>query len=159
MLFLSHDILVIHIDADVAGKSYHESGTTPDSGDRLLPCELDCPPASATVDALREVLLSWLGETQIPPRTVLCVPSKSTEAWVVAALFPNDEAMRKGMECWTDPENRLAQQPRSRRIRKTQRDYEANRQRLSEAWPLLVGKHHLGEAKRFQHELLSALPP
>jgi|HubBroStandDraft_6_1064221.scaffolds.fasta_scaffold470531_1 hypothetical protein len=86
VLFENYDVLVIHLDADVAGKHYNDYGFP--SGFDDLPCEEPCPPASATTDALRRVLLNWAGETQVPLRTVLCIPSKSTEAWVLAALFP-----------------------------------------------------------------------
>src|SRR6266545_3925071 len=77
----------------------------------VTPCVQPCPPPSASTNPLRQVLLRWLSESDMPPRTVLCTPSKSMEAWVVAALFPHDAAVNRGIECWPNPENMLAQQP------------------------------------------------
>ena len=157
LLFENYDLLLLHVDADVAGKSYADDSITPECGDEALPCEQPCPPAAATTNELREVLLSWCGEAATPPRTVICMPSKSTEAWVVAALFPTDRAMGREIECYPDPASRLAQQPVRQRIRKTQRDYQAAAGRLEQAWAHLAGEGGLGEARRFQAELMAAL--
>ncbi|MBU6399146.1 MAG: AAA family ATPase [Verrucomicrobia bacterium] len=82
---------------------------------------------------------------------------KSTEAWVVAALFPSDRAMHQQVECYTHPESRLGQQPKSKRIRKKKRDYEAHATDLKNAWSRLVAPGALGEARRFQDEFLATL--
>ena len=87
LLFAKYDLLVLHLDADVASKTYEEGSVAADVQDGALPCELGCPPASATTAALRSVLLSWCGEGGTPNRTVTCIPSKNTEAWVLAALL------------------------------------------------------------------------
>src|SRR5580658_10598329 len=81
-VFVSYDLMVVHLDADVAGEDPANDATDPipELAGRL-PCEQPCPPASATTGALRAVMSSWLGEAETPPRTVLCTPSKSTEAW------------------------------------------------------------------------------
>jgi hypothetical protein len=158
LLFGSFDVLVLHLDADVAGKRYSDASITPAQADGALPCEQPCPPASATTDALRAVLLTWCGDVTPPSRTVACVPSKSTEAWVVAALFPDDPAVRDGIECYPDPETRLSQQPITKRMRKTQRDYQAASTKLESRWPRLAVQTGLGEAHRFQEEVRSKLP-
>ena len=120
-LFLGQDLLLLHLDADVAGED------PPNSIPELagtLPCEQLCPPSSATTDALRMIILSWIQENQTPPKTVLCTPSKSTEAWVMAAFFPEDTEMTKqGWECHPKPENRLGQQSKGQRFAKNQQDY------------------------------------
>jgi len=157
LLFENYDLLVLHMDADVAGMNYSDGSITPQPGDGALPCELPCPPASATTNALRTVLLSWSGETAAPARTVICMPSKSTEAWVVAALFPHDLAVRQGIECFPDPGSRLAQQPKSRRIRKGQRGYQGIAERLEQAWPRLAAPAGLSEARRFQAGFLGRI--
>src|SRR5208283_5212656 len=80
-LFISYDLLVLHLDADVADEDPANQRVDPiPSLAGVLPCARDCPPASATTHPLRRVLLSWAGETQAPRQTVLCTPSKSTEA-------------------------------------------------------------------------------
>jgi hypothetical protein len=86
------------------------------------------------------------------------MPSKSIEAWVVAALFPEDRAMETGIECYGDPESRLGQQAVRHRIQKKVRDYSNHCEEMERAWPRLTGSHGLSEAKRFETEFLSALP-
>ena len=161
LLFSAYDLLVVHLDADVAREdpANYPVNPIPELAG-ILPCEQPCPPANATTNKLREVMLSWLGETEPPPRIVLCTPSKSTEAWVVALFFPNDRQMaRRGWECHPDPASRLSQQPVAQRFAKNRADYEARTARMCEAWPDLVTR--LTEAKRFQDEFtegVRALP-
>ena len=81
----NHDVLAVQVDSDVAGKTYSSAGIR-DAPRQDLPCEKPCPPPSKTTDALREVVLNWLGEPDTPPRVVLSTPSKNIEAWVVAAV-------------------------------------------------------------------------
>ncbi len=110
LLFATHDLLILHLDADVAGKKYQDGNLTPEANDGFLPCEQACPPASATTDELRKILMSWCNESSTPPKVVVCTPSKSTEAWVVAAILPQDKAVEAGIECFPDPEVRLGLQ-------------------------------------------------
>src|SRR6266446_746609 len=79
-VFDSYDLLLLHVDADVADHTYASGNIATTAID--LPCQKPCPPPSDTTDALREVVLSWLGEALIPSYTVFCTPSKSIEAWV-----------------------------------------------------------------------------
>lgn len=110
-LFLAYDVLLLHLDADVASEDPAKLAVAPiPELAEMLPCERPCPPPIATVDALRMVMLAWIGEPQVPPGTVLCTPSKSTEAWVMAAIFPNDkETAKEHWECHPKPESRLGQ--------------------------------------------------
>lgn len=157
LLFQNYHILLLHIDADVAGMRYADNSILPQQSDGALPCQQPCPPAISTTDALRTVLLSWCGETTVPMKTVICMPSKNTEAWVVAALFPTDLAMRQGIECNADPEARLGQQPIDVRIQKKQRDYHEKATSLQKAWPQFATQGMVREAFRFQLEFLSVL--
>jgi hypothetical protein len=151
ILFLTYDVLVFHLDADVAGKRYAEiSAVRPNEE---LPCEEPCPPASATTDRLRTVLLDWLGESESPPQTVLCTPSKTLETWVLAALFPNDSAFVQHGECLTNPAGRLGQQPIGVRITKSRLDYEQRTDRFEAEWPRVAAT--LSEATRFQTDFLA----
>ena len=146
-LFLGYDLLLLHLDADVAGEDPAVSLAPELVG--VLPCEQSCPPPSATTDALRKVILSWVGEAKTPPQTVLCTPSKSTEAWVMAAIFPKDkEVVKPGWECYPKPENRLGQQPKKKRFAKNQLDYETRKSELQAGWPSVVAR--LTEVRRFQ---------
>jgi hypothetical protein len=161
LLFLNHDLLLLHLDADVAGMRYRDDDSiTPDSADGVLPCEQPCPPASATTDVLRSVALSWCGERNTPGRMVFCMPSKSTEAWVVAALFPGDTFIRKSGECLPNPENRLGQQPKRNRIHKRQRDYANRAADIEREWPRIEASMtqatRFGEEFRVEHSKLSS---
>lgn len=158
-LFLGQDLLLLHLDADVAGED--PSNSTIDPVQELagmLPCEQPCPPPTATTDSLRNVMLSWVGEALTPPKTVLCTPSKSTEAWVMAACFPKDKEMvKQGWECHAKPESRLGQQPVRKRFAKNQHDYSEQKSEFQAKWPSVVAR--LTEARRFQDDFMAAIPP
>ena len=80
-------------------------------------------------------------------------PSKSTEAWVMKALFPNDkEARKRNWECYQMPAKRLGLLPLKERIVKSERSYENKKHEMESRWPAIV--HELTEAKRFQEEFL-----
>lgn len=146
-LFFNYDMLILHLDADVADAR----PPLPVPG---LPCAQPCPPACATTDALRQTLLAWCGETMVPPQTVLCTPSKSTESWVLAACFPADAVMTKlGWECYPKPENRLGQQAKAVRFAKNQRDYAGRYAVFKNGWMGVVAK--LPEAARFQRDFVA----
>ena len=151
-----HDLLIVHVDADVAGKSYAE-GNIRDAPREDLPCEEPCPPPERTTDALRAVIVNWLGERECPLRIVLCTPSKSTEAWVVAAIWPdNNLVLRNDWECRRNPEAQLRALPRERRFEKRARDYRRRQTEFETAWPNVAER--LSEAARFEGELLVAIP-
>ena len=149
-----HDVLLVHVDADVAGKTYagaHIHGPVFDD----LPCELPCPPARDTTDRLRMVVLRWLGETTCPDRVALCTPSKNIEAWVVAAIWPDNPLLRRSdWECRSDPGAQLSRLPKRQRIRKTPADYERHAGRIVDGWRNVATG--LLEASRFQAELAAA---
>lgn len=158
LVFQNYDVLILHLDADVAGFEYADGSLIVEATDGELPCELPCPPPTDTTNPLRAVLLSWCGETSVPARTVICMPSKSTEAWVVALLFPNDIAMQQGIECYANAESRLGQQPVARRLRKKKRDYSERAEHFTTEWPRIANANSVGEANRFQIEFLAATP-
>ena len=148
-LFLTYDLLILHLDADVARERYQSANIRDDAGD--LPCLEACPPAQATTDRLRRVLLRWVGEQTAPSRTVLCTPSKSTDTWVVAALFPTDPAVLDGRhECRSH-----GQQPLRIRVEKGQSEYENHSATLREAW--LTVMEICTEARRFSDDFRTAV--
>jgi hypothetical protein len=154
----TYDLLLLHLDADVADSSYSDGSLAPLPTDATLPCAKPCPPAQDTSNALRTVLLSWCGEVTAPPRTILCTPSKCMEAWVMASLFPNDRAIAQGIECYANPESRLGQQPAADRIRKTKRDYLNRSALLEQEWPRIATPEGVSQAFRFQSEFLAQCP-
>ena len=151
-----HDVLIVHVDADVAGKTYAD-GNIQDAPRDDLPCEAPCPPPSKTTNALRAVVLNWLGERERPSRIVLCTPSKSTEAWVLAAIWPEGNVVRRDdWECRSNPEGQLAALPKHRKFMKRPDDYQGRQREITEAWPKVSAR--LTEAARFEAELLAAIP-
>lgn len=157
LLFSRCELLLLHLDADVAGKKYADATIPAEPGDGVLPCEAPCPPAAATTNALRRVLMTWCGEAGVPARTVVCMPSKSTEAWVMAALFPRDARMARHGECLSDPELRLSQQPKKVRIKKRQSDYRDHAPTIVKEWPRIASAKRLGEAVRFHQDVVAAV--
>ena len=73
----NHDVVIVQVDADVASETY-ANGNIRDAPHDDLPCEEPCPPPHHTTDALRDVLLNWLGERECPRRIVLCTPFMSS---------------------------------------------------------------------------------
>lgn len=150
-----HDLLIVHVDADVARETY-ASGSIQDAPHNDLPCEEPCPPPEHTTNALRVVVLNWLGEHNCPPRVVLCTPSKSTEAWVVAAVWPkNSQVLRADWECRRNPKCQLAALPLRRRFRKSPSDYRQRSVEVTKGWPSV--SQGLTEAARFEAEFLAAM--
>ena len=149
-----HDLLIVHVDADVADKTYRSANIRDGPSD--LPCDEPCPPPEKTTNALRSVVLNWLGEQECPPRTVLCTPSKSIEAWVLAAICPENGLVRQDdWECHLNPEGQLATLPKGQRFKKRPKDYRRKERELEKAWPCVSAR--LTEAKRFETEFLAAL--
>lgn len=164
-LFSTFDLLLVQLDADVAGEDPSTDPTPDPVLVATLPCEHPCTPpcvypcplAATTTNALRKTLLTWLGEHATPPNVVLCTPSKSADAWVIAVHFPNDREMRRrGWECHPDPASRLAQQPKKQRFSKSQADYERHADELTAQWSHLISR--VREAARFDSEFRQVIP-
>lgn len=159
LLFLTYDLLIVHLDAEVARENYANAGITDPAND--LPCSRPCPPPEASTDALREVMLRWIGETEAPPKTVLCTPSMKTETWVLCALYPAVAAAVPGnLECFATPDQRLQAQPKAGRLVKSgKRDramYQKRAGEVAQAWDQV--RHHCSEAERFTTELVASVP-
>jgi hypothetical protein len=159
LVFANFDALVLHVDADVASCAYEEANIVPEESDLSLPCEEPCPPPAASVDRLRNVILSWCGETAVPSRTTLCVPSKNTEAWVLAMVVPQDPLVTSGtLECNPDPAGRFSQQKAAVRFKKAQRDYKDRADAMTTSWPALIASGRVSQAIRFQQEFVASVP-
>jgi len=134
-----YDWIIIHLDADVAEKSYADYGPVLEQqaqrmGWGTLPCSLTCPPPAATVYNLTAVLLSWLGMPAPGKKTILCIPSKSSEAWLAAAVFPSNRNLLQNLECVMNMETRLAQLPKMQRIKKGPREYLRHAAKITALW-------------------------
>ena len=162
VIFAGYDILIFHLDADVANSNYAAAHINDAPNLTDLPfSSLVCPPPSTTTDPLRLVLLRWAGETQTPAATVLCSPSKCIEAWVLAALHPQDPAVTGGnLECSVSPANLLQAKPSAERLirsgKKDKARYQARQQEIANAWPQV--RQICTEAERFSLEFLAEMP-
>ncbi len=131
------DLIVLHLDADVADGVYDHCGAGIEAlaaGLGSLPCAEPCPPPGDTVDALEMVLLTWLGVAGTGPRTLLCFPSKSIESWLATVLLPSSRALLDDVECTPKLDVMLARLPLAQRVKKKQRDYNKHARKIREAW-------------------------
>jgi hypothetical protein len=133
------DLLIIHLDVDVAGFRYSNLGAPgaelgSHSNMVALPCKQPCPPVSDSVNALQRVLLSWLSPATNGNRTILCLPAQSSGTWLAAALLPESHPLLVGAECNPAVEDGLAQLPKTVRIRKNQREYRAQADAITHQW-------------------------
>ncbi len=131
------DLVIVHLDADVADKHYADCGSAVVQAAltlQSLPCAQPCPPPSNTVAALEALLLSWLGIPAMGSKSLFCIPSKATDAWLLAATLPVNHHLLTGLECNLDIETRLAQLPKAQRIRKTVREYRNLSGKVTSQW-------------------------
>ncbi|HUT55449.1 MAG TPA: hypothetical protein VM658_18810 [bacterium] len=160
-LFLNHDLLIVQLDADVAGETYSRGNLEDPFPDPSLPCEEPCPPPEATTDRLRKLALRWMGERTLPPHSIICIPSQSLETWVLVGLFPNDGVVRRkdNIECRNHPERILQGKPRSRRLvshgKKVLEKYNEVAEEFARSWDRIAGR--CSEARRFNTELRSQI--
>lgn len=148
------DLVIVHLDADVAEKKYADYGDAVMQAAltlQPLPCAHPCPPPSNTVVALESVLLSWLGIPAIGPKSLFCIPSKATEAWLLAAVLPVDHALLTELECNLDIETRLAQLPKGQRIRKNVHEYRNRAGAVTSQWAQV--KARCNQAALFDQEV------
>lgn len=156
-VFERHDALIIQVDADVARKKYKDCAIK-DAPNDDLPCEEACPEARDTTDPLRLVLLGWLNEAAIPPNGLFCTPSKSTETWVLVALFPDDESAKKAdIECRWDCEVRLRKYGLIKSGQKLIHKYQENEEGIAAGWATV--RKRCSEAERFSSDFLAMVGP
>jgi hypothetical protein len=154
------DLFVIHVDTDVADKSYADGGeavSTAAQGLLSLPCAQPCPPPAGAADELRKRVLAWLGLVQVGPRTVLCVPSKGIEAWLAAGVLDKDHPLLIGLECKLSLETQLAGLPKDERIKKSRREYVMHAGSMTREWARVT--QTCTQAARFHRDVHAALGP
>ena len=154
------DLLIIHLDVDVAAASYEDCGPAVTEMAianewAALPCAHPCPPASASVAPLTDALMSWLQPAQPGAKTVLCLPAQSIGAWLAAATLPSGHALLSAAECNAQLESRLSNLPLSQRIKKTPRDYRAAASKVAANWDAV--RAHCGQARAFEQAVLAVL--
>lgn len=160
------DIIIIHVDADVAEKNYNDANIHNPANDDL-PCVKPCPPAGDSVQALKHVVLGWLDLVeQFPESFVLCIPSKCTEAWVSVALYGQTERnIVNNIECRADIENYLAQKParerlirnRDGRMKKITASYSERSVQITEQWNYIA--QNCEQANIFSEDISAVMQP
>ncbi|MEI6652901.1 MAG: hypothetical protein WCL42_10055 [Chlorobiaceae bacterium] len=154
------DLLVIHLDLDVAALSYADCGTEVESMARdwnwiTLPCQQPCPPISATRDHIESALKSWLGGEVPMHRTQYCLPAQSSGTWLAAAILPSGHALLASVECDTSVEKGLAQLPKKERIKKSVLEYRKYAPDITTQWQKV--KQICTQAERFEQTVLATL--
>ncbi len=150
------DLFVVHIDADVAEKRYADISAeiailAGQLGWPPLPNRIPCPPPSGSANAMRACLLAWAGMQAPGPKTVLCVPSKAIEAWLVAATLNGGHALQNGLECNLNVGIGLEVLPAKQRIKKTKVDYRKHEQTVTQMWSVV--RQRCTQAERFSTEI------
>jgi hypothetical protein len=154
----SFDLIIIHLDVDVAHQQYLDCGETVETWAKEnswqnLPCIQPCPPISPTANILGNVITSWLGQAKPCNRTIFCLPAQSSGTWLAAVILPSTEL--SNIECNRMLESQLAQLPKKQRIKKTTREYRMYAPRITEQWSQI--KHVCTQAKNFEQLILRAL--
>ncbi len=155
------DLFIVHVDADVAEGKYGdvsvEIATLADQrGWPPLPCKVPCPPPTTSADEIRCRILAWLGLAALGSRTVLCVPSKASEAWLTAALFQGNHRLLRNLECNLNLEAQLAALPkRNGRVKKSMRNYRDCERRVTGAWDAV--RNRCTQADRFSNEVSAVI--
>ncbi|MBX3143489.1 MAG: hypothetical protein KF813_07025 [Trueperaceae bacterium] len=152
------DLLVIHVDADIACDAEHNAAKP-------------CPPPAPTVQAVEALVLGWLGVSSLPDRVLLWVPCYSTEAWVLRALFPTLSQSASCLaasptsgcvECISDPASvLLGKTPKLVRrkqgqLKKIASAYQDAQAAITQRWGDL--RAHVWSAKRIEPELVKWVP-
>jgi len=154
------DLIIYHIDYDVSTFSYSDDRIEQEVGDKNLPYISPCPPSFNSIEYLRDVLLSWMGESITPPKTVFCIPAYNTETWVAALLYPDALFLQKDdRECNDAGLHCLLQKglikKKSGQYKKTRRKYELYSTQMSFQWKEVTGI--FPGAQRFDKEMHSFL--
>ncbi|NER97912.1 MAG: hypothetical protein F6J86_29395 [Symploca sp. SIO1B1] len=155
------DLIIIHLDVDVAHEKYSKCGEKVDTWAKEnswqnLPCAKSCPPVSNTVDTLVQVIESWLGQAKLSNCTLLCLPAQSSGTWLAAAVLPlTHPLLVNNAECDRTLESQLGQLPKNQRIKKKTREYRNHAPSITTNWNQV--KQVCTQAENFEHLVLAAL--
>ncbi len=131
------DLLVIHADCSMAHN---------------VEALRDCPPASATADALQEVIRNdWLRLSSLPNWIVLMTPSKTTDTWFLVGNGRTIRGELEPIECSFEIEAELARlriyRWKAGRVKKGGDSVEAIAIRSAQGWKTVLSR--CTEASRF----------
>jgi hypothetical protein len=139
------DLLIVHVDGEVGDEAE-------------VKCSQPCPPPSGTADAIERVVLSWLGDPS-NPLVIIAVPMKETEAWIFAALRPEDKLLREDakdcFECRDKPSTLLSGGP-VRLIRSDKKHKSAYRAIERQLVVGYANARKLSQVRRFEERVQAA---
>jgi hypothetical protein len=156
----SFDLLVLHIDSDVTQMAYADvdSDLTNIALEQNWPDlpngTLTCPPAASGTNYMRQCLLSWCKLEELGSKSVFCVPSQASEAWLVAAVFDDGHQLLSDLECRASLSEEMERLPKPERIKKTQREYRQHAFTVTKNWPKVESR--CTQAARFSCEIAGA---
>jgi len=158
-LLRSFDLLILHLDTDVAHKTYASGNILPEP-DELLPSACECPPAQACAEVLKNVVASWLGKPHqaFPAHWVFCLPAQAMEAWGIVALYGEQQAeILAQLECRTGLESWIKSRPKQERdhLKKKTGAYRTLAPQIANAWQRV--EQHCSQARQFAQDLQTAL--
>ncbi len=153
--FLQLNLLIIHIDADVACENE-------------INCAKPCPPAQDSCEALAQRVMTWLGYLATNNKLVLCIPADNTEAWVLAAhdiQTPYHVPPDQPLECVQKPDMIISNQAYKKphrllrrkdgKPKKTKRDYQQLIPVVLDNWKEV--KRICPQAAKFEDDLKSKI--
>lgn len=155
------DVLIIHLDVDVAGTQYADCGAEVEAMAQewhwaALPCNQPCPPVSASCGRLEAVLNSWLGQALPSRRRVLyCLPAQCSGTWLAAAVLPPGHTLLRDAECNTGLESGLERLPKEERIKKKVLEYRRRAPQITTQWAKV--KQVCTQAESFEQGLLATI--
>ena len=95
----NYDIVIVQVDADIANEPQLSA-----EGFASI-----CPPSMPTVAKIKTFLRAKMNPPSTQGQVIFCVPSQSTELWVVAMLAPAKFSLLADPECFTNPKSLLYQ--------------------------------------------------
>lgn len=149
---LSYDFVIIHLDVDVSRGSYTQPSIIPCDGMLPLPCAKPCPPASASADALKEVVKSWLAPVTTEANVLWCLPAYNTETWGYAAWRTADARGLSNLECQRDIPQKLKSH-----VEKTKRKYLLHQHDITTNWATV--EELCPQAKAFSDAVRTVILP
>jgi hypothetical protein len=154
------DLLVIHVDAEVAAE-YDLQDNDPEPLEHVAQ---PCPPVAPTIAGLVQVIGRWVRCQPLPPEVVLAIPAQDIENWTFAALFSADalcvqsdyECTKTGIHrpCYklTLPKYGKLLHRKGGEIKKPLRRYQTVVEKIAESWPTVCAL--CPQAQRFTEDTL-----
>lgn len=159
-LLVNFDLLIIHLDADVAHQAYANCGPAVEAMAShnnwpVLPCNQPCPPVEQTCKALQSVLTGWLSPVVLGAKTVVCLPAQSTGAWLAVATLPSTHALLSNVECNQAVEDSLGSLTKQLKVKKSVLGYRAKADAIRQHWNQV--KALCGQAAHFESAVQTVL--